>query len=257
MNTIKLNTIGTPCKAGGSGNGGGGKSNYKYYDCSNDALKEINHGTYLADSVKIINTETNEIMIAPEAYFDEEYRVLAVAYDMSKRVYVNGEWIDIKAFIEDSEGFDFSAHIEITEEEFYHIPEDVVLKYRDYEKLKEVFERVYNTLATEGVLEDLPVDLYWYSVPKVNFPISKCGYKSISAETNAYGDVYGSDIIGRVWKQTYEFSSNDFWFDYDKDENFDYSNVEATYFEVLDTNYALCKIQSQDGSAKYILRILM
>ncbi len=32
MNKIYLNTIGTPCKAGGGGNSGGGGSNYTYFN---------------------------------------------------------------------------------------------------------------------------------------------------------------------------------------------------------------------------------
>ena len=136
-------------------------------------------------------------------------------------------------------------------------PVNVVISYRNYEQLASVFEKVHATLLEYGVMENVPVDLYWYNVPKINFPTNLCGFESIAAETNAYGDVYGNDTIGRVWKQTYEFSSNDFWFDYDKDESIDYQNIEATYFEILDTNYAICKIVLQDGSAKYILRMLM
>lgn len=128
MNITRLNTLNDDkviIKKEG-GNGGGGGSNYKYYDCSKDTPNEngeLPHGIYLADSMKITNIETGEIMIAPEADFnDSDYKVLAVAYDMSKRIYIHGEWLDAKTFLELKEEFDFSAHQEITEEEFYHIP---------------------------------------------------------------------------------------------------------------------------------------
>lgn len=109
MNTIKLNTIGTPkVSAGNSGGGGGSASKYKYYDCLGDEKDEfgyINHSTYLADNMKVIDSVTGNLMIAPEAYIDsdEPNTILAVAYDMNKRVYADGEWKSLEDFITEEE----------------------------------------------------------------------------------------------------------------------------------------------------------
>lgn len=113
-------------------------------------------------------------------------------------------------------------------------------------------------MTKKGVMEDLPVDVYWYDAPKLDIPTFELGYNSISIENKSNGDIYtaGNNIIGRVWKQTYEFSSNDLWFDYNIDEYLDFTNINSTYIEIPNTYSALCKIVFADKSEKYMLRFL-
>jgi hypothetical protein len=140
MNIIKLNTIGDKEAASG-----GGKSNYKYYDCLFDVPNEngeAQHGHYLVDNVKAVYTDDDgydHIMIAPEAWS----RLIAVAVDTSKRIYYNNKWMSVKEFLLVTENFDMDAHPEITEEEFYHVPtnEEVLNAYTS-EEIKVLFEKL-------------------------------------------------------------------------------------------------------------------
>lgn len=144
MNTTHLNTIGEKVIVKGGGSGGG-KSGMKYFDCLFEPLDEYGehpHGRFLADNAKVIFTSdngTDQIVIAPEA----EGRLIAVAVDTSKRIYLDGRWVDIKEYMFDFENFDMDAHTEITEEEFYHIPEDKVFDVSTAEGRKEAYETLF------------------------------------------------------------------------------------------------------------------
>lgn len=262
MNITRLNGVKDVIIERGSGgnSGGGSGSNYKYYDCSKDTTNEygeLPHGIYLADSIKIMKIETGEIMITPEAYFDDgESQVLAIAYDMSKRIYIDGEWVDIKTFLEAQERFDFLAHQEITEEEFYRVPEDVVIHFRDYDKLAEVYETIAKNVFAKMPEDSVPVVSYWYDAPSLDIPMMECGYKSISVVVNSEGGTPTSDIIGRVFKQDSDFNTANWWQDgLDEGEVF-YENVDATYFELKNQATGLCKIVFPDGTVKYMVRKL-
>lgn len=145
MNKTFLNTIGEKVIVKGGGSGGG-KSGMKYFDCLLEPFDEdgmsMPHGWYLADNAKVISTSENgtaQIVIAPEA----GGRLIAVAVDTSKRIYFDGRWVDIKEYIFDAEHFDMDAHPEITEEEFYHIPEDEVFDVSTAEGRKEAYETLF------------------------------------------------------------------------------------------------------------------
>lgn len=161
MNTIKLNTIGTP-KVSGGNSGGGTASKWKYYDCLGDEKDEsgyISHGTWMADNVKVIDSVTGNLMIAPEAYIDsdEPNTIVAVAYDMNKRVYVDGKWVPFEELITAWEEIDLSIHPEITEEEFYHIPEEEIwhINY-DQQSRIEAFNKLFN-LALRYKIDRIPL----------------------------------------------------------------------------------------------------
>lgn len=142
MNTTHLNTIGEKVIVKGGGSSGGGKSNYKYYDCLFEEPNENGedpHGRYIVDNTKTYNFDTGEITIAPEAYS----KLIAVAVDTSKRIYFENRWVSVKDFLMMIDGFYMDAHTEITEEEFFHIPEDKVFDVSTAEGRKEAYETLF------------------------------------------------------------------------------------------------------------------
>jgi hypothetical protein len=120
MNTIKLNTIGTPCKAGGNaggGNGGGSASAMEYWDISSNN-KIINEFALFFPWVRDDNAK--EITSAwglstPNA------NITAVALDRNIIIALEGEKMTIGSFLQ-SAGLDdltIFGWKQITEEEFY------------------------------------------------------------------------------------------------------------------------------------------
>ena len=175
---IALNSVSVSVNVPTSGEGGGSASKWKYYDCLGDKKDDygyIEHYTYLADNVKIIDSVTGNLMIAPEAYIDsdEPNTIVAVAYNMDKRVYADGKWIPLEEFIAEAEDMDFSSHTEITEEEFYHIPEDVVWNCNTNEGCKEAFEALWKLCERyDGKFnssEPLPLIFFYKSIDLLKF----------------------------------------------------------------------------------------
>lgn len=175
----------------GGNSGGGSASKWKYYDCLGDEKDEsgyISHGTWMADNVKVMDSVTGNLMIAPEAYIDsdEPNTIVAVAYDMNKRVYVDGKWVPFEELITAWEGIDFSAHPEITEEEFYNIPNEVVWEWHTaeegevyYNKLKELIDRYGAENVEQNGLSIIP----WFK-----------SLTLIDSSPNAYGDVTKTEV---------------------------------------------------------------
>lgn len=120
------------------------ETTYKFYDCFFDVWDD-SHSGYYGDLEKIVDITTGETTIAPEGsnYTGETSHRVAIAFDMAKKIYVNGNWVPIEIFLSstDNEGFDFSVHPEITEEEFYHIPEDEFY-YDTPEDAEKLFNRI-------------------------------------------------------------------------------------------------------------------
>ena len=251
--------------SGGSESGG----DWHYFDVSNFSSLELQNNSISIFSM-LIKKQDNRV-VGGGAVYNMDERIIAFATDYNTKISFDTstgghEFITIADMLSktlDAAGDATLLELlyamgmtEITKEEFYHFPEDTIIKYRDYNKLKEVFDKLENELTKKGVMEDLPVDIYWYNAPKLNIPTFELGYNSISAEINANGDVYGNNIIGRVWKQTEEFSTTDWWFESDNDKELEFTNVDATYIEILNQGFALCKIVFADKSDKYILRML-
>jgi hypothetical protein len=120
------------------------ETTYKFYDCfwgdeNND------HSGYYEELSKVVDMVTGETVITPEARIDTDNNTarVAIAFDMAKKIYIDGKWITNEEFLKrnDYEGFDFNAHPEITEEEFYHIPEDEYY-YETPEDAEKLFNRV-------------------------------------------------------------------------------------------------------------------
>ena len=134
MNIVRLNTTAPDnvIVKGNGGNAGGYTSGMKYYDCLFDEEIQSTHGDYYVDNEKVMNTETGDVYIYPESYY-QNARSIAVAVDVTNRkCYVDGQWMTYKDFLKNEDfgdAFDIDTHIEITEEEFYHIPEDEVWQW--------------------------------------------------------------------------------------------------------------------------------
>lgn len=127
MNTIKLNTIGTPIGGGGnSGNGGGSSaSTMEYLDVRNideDLKWSLINSSYL---VKINNG--GDIFIYPALFakndFDERYvDTVAIAIDFFANVAYSDGTMTIKEMISVDNGYPldtFDSLPRITKEEFY------------------------------------------------------------------------------------------------------------------------------------------
>lgn len=180
MNIIRLNSTGDIIKKGG----GSSKGGMKYYDCLFDEEIESSeniHGDYCVDNVKCIDFDTREVTIYPEAYNGQR---VAVAVDLTNRkVYMDGQWMTYKDFLklEEWDAFDPDTHIEITEEEFYHIPEDEVWMWtgRTYEENKVQFEKLMALCKRYGRKK----------IQSANLPLSPW-FKSIDIETYDGYDSY-------------------------------------------------------------------
>lgn len=134
MNTTFLNTIGEKVIVKGGGSGGG-KSGMKYYD--NLAFSPV---VELASIGKLFDGDTLELaLIGPMAFPPgQSYIPLAFGVDLSQKMYYEGQMTTIAEMIEGR-----PLGVEITEEEFYHIPEDKVFDVSTAEGRKEAYETLF------------------------------------------------------------------------------------------------------------------
>lgn len=140
MNKTFLNTIGEKVIVKGGGSGGG-KSGMKYYD----NLVFPSPVVELASIGKFFNGDTLELeligpMVFPPGVFPPEQQPIPFAFgvDLSQKMYFEGQMTTIAQMIE---GAPLGA--EITEEEFYHIPEDKVFDVSTAEGRKEAYETLF------------------------------------------------------------------------------------------------------------------
>lgn len=131
MNTIKLNTIGTSCKAGGNaggGNGGGSASSVEYLDVrSSKDTSETMQLMFLSSSVRMdgdgyLNIYPTAVLITESDSFNP-LDLVAIEINMDG-IYLmtNAEPKTIKAVLEERLGKEFLAALpRITKEEFYNI----------------------------------------------------------------------------------------------------------------------------------------
>lgn len=152
MNIVRLNTTAPDgFVKGGNGNGGNSGGGMKYYDCLFDYISEEgDHGDWNLANVKLVNVNNGEVYIAPDGWNgierpeDSNYIKVAVAVPQGRKYYANGQWLDEREMYENTSCFDTDAHIEITEDEFYHIPGDEVWMwyYNTQEDNKVQFEKL-------------------------------------------------------------------------------------------------------------------
>ena len=148
MNTIKLNTIGTPIGGANSGSGGGGTCNYKYYSCAaEDAVDSLD--IYQFGIAKYKDGEGN-ILLGPSAFSGEGVS-LAFAIDSNLRCVLNDVEMSICDFIKEHYGVNLNSYVEITKDEFFHIPQDVHWDCTTEQGIKEIFDNLYPIVQRYGV----------------------------------------------------------------------------------------------------------
>lgn len=240
--------------------GNGGKSNMKYYSCLGDYSNDEQHDVFLVDNANfIVNTgDTYETIIGPEYVYNlgsYEAFPIAVAINMDKRCYDEGEWISLTEYLQRYNGFDPATHAEITEEEFYHIPEDVIIPYRDREKLGEIFEDCYSKLLRYGVQ---PSGNSIFDSTPIKFPIPFLGHKTISVELhpNDFTRTNENYIVYFFTCSDY-YRPNDQWYDWDiPNQNEFVENVEVVCLELCYSGIAMCRILYPDGTKEYLCPIV-
>lgn len=155
MNIVQLNTTAPDnviVRGNGGGNSGGGSSSggMKYYECLFDeANGEEGHSDWNLANVKYVDSNNGEVYIAPDGWNGVEWEddaafiKVAVAVPQGRKYYANGQWLDEKEMYLNTSYFDLDTHIEITEEEFYHIPEDAVFDVSKEEDRKALMDFLY------------------------------------------------------------------------------------------------------------------
>lgn len=230
-------------------------SSMKYYDCIQDFLRGESHDVTLVDNVKAILEENGTTIIAPESVMNWgsfSPVVIAVAIDTeNRRCYVDGEWITMKEYAQRFDGFNPDTHTEITEEEFYHIPESIIIPYKDRNKLGEIFEDCYSKLLRLGVQPN--GDSAFDSTP-IRFPIPFLGYKTISIEINPdYFTNTEPNYINFFFTRSDFYRSNDSWYNYDDPNQKEFvDNVEVVCLELCSSGIAMCRIVYPDGTKEYL-----
>lgn len=157
MNKTFLNTIGEKVIVKGGGSGGG-KSGMKYFD--NLAFPSLVVG--LASIGKLVNGDTLELeLIGPMAFPPgQQYIPIAFGVDLSQKMYSEGEMTTIAEMIEG-----VPLGVEITEEEFYHIPEDKVFDVSTAEGRKEAYETLFPLVSRYyPYLDSLPTKPWFKSL---------------------------------------------------------------------------------------------
>ena len=172
MNIARLNIALNEKTIIGVGGGNEPKGGMKYYDCLVEYFRGEAHESYIVDTAKKFNPDSGEVGIGPEAAWVEfGWPLVAVGVDITnanKRLYKNGEWLDFKTFLLETDGFNPDTHVEITEEEYYHIPEDteISLLPKDGEEVrKALFDKLlmlaerYEVALASG--QSIPL-MFWY-----------------------------------------------------------------------------------------------
>ena len=151
------------------------KSAMKYYSCLPDYFLQEVHEVTLVDSVKALLQEDGSTIIAPESVYNWgsfSPIVIAVAIDTeNRRCYVDGEWITMKEYALRFDGFNTDTHYEITEEEYYRIPDAWVIK--NEVDIASVYESICSRLTHGGILPEY-LDYFTSStnnVPRLNIPV--------------------------------------------------------------------------------------
>lgn len=176
----------------------GGKGNWKYYDCLLDENKGNKHDKYYVDNVKIVDFNTGDVIICPEAWMDSETAVsvaVAMNFDETRKVYMDGKWVSLKEFWEnpDWEGFDFSTHAKISEEEFYHIPVDESINFSTTEEYVEIFDKLWALVERYGIeyINENTLSLApWYKSLRLDglkFNTIRYASQTDSSEMHAFG----------------------------------------------------------------------
>ena len=238
------------------GEGGGSASNMKYYSCLPDYFLEEEHEVSLVDSVKVMLEEDGSTIIAPESVYNWgsfSPVVGAVAIDAdNRRCYVDGEWITMKEYAQRFSGFNVDTHYEISEEEYYRIPDALIME--NEKELALIYESVCERLAFAGI-SPAYVDFGTGSTEDIdylNIPVQFFGYSSIGATVNS--DEWRSVTFGKYFT-TEGIGLHDY---FDKQ---DYNCKSFTGFIMFDEisryQFSIGKAELTDGATKHLLTITL
>ena len=128
MNTIRLNTIGTPCKAGGNSGGGSASGDWHYFDVS--ALDSMSKTSVLQVGMlyklqgEKIESSLGAGVIAPIGFSylfptDITTDIRAIAMDFTTKMQIGGQIATVGESITTAPWYGIVP--EITEEEFYNL----------------------------------------------------------------------------------------------------------------------------------------
>lgn len=110
MNTIKLNTIGTPCKAGGNSGGGGGNT---IFDCSNpEDIEKLFHRLDALLMARGENADISDcgiIVLKPLKYSSALVGVVTRRNDQSYGIAIEFQCYDASSFSEEPYGMSYGA----------------------------------------------------------------------------------------------------------------------------------------------------
>ena len=110
--------------------------------------------------------DERQIVLGPCAYTGGSY--IAFAIDMNKKCILNNTEMSMRDFIADFLGVNLDSYVEISEEEFYHIPQDVHWDCTTEQGIKEIFDNLYPIVQRYGVeyLQDSGIHLesWWHNV---------------------------------------------------------------------------------------------
>lgn len=117
MNTIKLNTIGTPCKAGGNSGGGGGNT---IFDCSNpEDIEKLFHKLDALLMARGENADISDcgiIVLKPLKYSSALVGVVTRRNDQSYGIAIEFKCYDASSFSEEPYGMSYGAQCHNGEE---------------------------------------------------------------------------------------------------------------------------------------------
>lgn len=234
---------------------GGSGSGMKYYSCLPDYFLEEEHDVTLIDSVKVVLQENGSTIIAPESVMNWESfspMVTAVAIDTENRkCYVDGEWITMKEYALRFDGFNTDTHYEITEEEYYRIPDAWVIK--NEADIASVYESICSRLAHGGILPEYLdyVTSNTNELTKLNIPIQFWSRSHIRVvkEVDEWGAVGILNYFTVENLQTYDVLNGQEYF-CKNITCFGMLNEKGTYA------FFIGKAELEDGTIKYIIPMI-
>lgn len=250
MNTIRLNTIGTPKASGG--NSGGSVDTMEYF-----ILKDAGeYGEVLGFTASYWKAQiTNDpvgVMIVPvlEATKDLIERSefpIALGVDFKSKLLSSedGE-ITLMDYIS-SKGVpvDGIANIpRITKEEFFTLPTDVTVNYQDQEKLKEVYEGIVDLYIRRG----LPIYGKTREAVFVDEPLVYFNYRSLAIYWDEYNNYTSPECLG-YYGIAQEYEGHNDWYDIAKE---DVVSCDTLLF----SNCYIYKLTLTNGKVVYTLKVI-
>lgn len=230
---IHVNDI--PQEGGNSGGGGEESVDTMEYFIAKDAPQL---SSYLSTvKMSFLSGEIIQIMpfIPQGAGLVEQGEILAFGVDFQARslAVTNVEKVDVSMLdvIIEATGLtadQIAAIPRITKEDFFTLPKDVTVKYRDQEKLKEVYEGIVDLYIRRGlpIYDNRTREAVFLDEPLVYF-----NYKFLGIEYNEFGDMYTPThlLLYGKGQQGYPGNHWDESFSESEDISYDYLEFNDCY----------------------------